>query len=133
MRKVLAIAVFLCGTIQSLFAEHIKGGEMFYEYLGPGATANTSQYRITLKLYIDCNATSPGQLDNQINLTVYDKGNLSQVAGSPFNAPMVNEVFARFDPNSNPCITNPPTHVCYRIPSFQTTITVNINSQGYTG
>jgi FOG: PKD repeat len=131
MRKVLAIAVFLCGIIPSLFAEHIKGGEMFYEYLGPGASANLSKYRITLKLYIDCAATSPGQLDNAITLTIYDKGNFSQVAGSPFNAPMVNEVFARFDPNSNPCITNPPTDVCYRIRSFTTTVELPTNTHGY--
>jgi PKD repeat protein len=132
MRKVLAIALMLFGTIQSLFAEHIKGGEMFYEYLGPGSNDNTSQYRVTLKLYIDCNATSSGQLDPQINLTVYDKATNRQVQGSPFTAPFTNDVFLKFDPNSNPCISNPPTDVCYRVRSFVQVITLPINAQGYT-
>src|SRR5437016_9331103 len=131
MRKALAIAIFFFGSIQSLLAEHIKGGELYYEYLGPGSTSNTSQYRLTLKLYIDCNATNPGQLDNAINLTVFDKGTNGQVAGSPFNAPTTGDVFIKFDPASNPCIANPPTDVCYRIRSFSTIIQLPINTDGY--
>jgi PKD repeat protein len=131
MRRVLAIAIFLCGTIQSLFAEHIKGGEMFYEYLGAGTNPNTAQYRVTLKLYIDCNANSPGQLDNSINLTIFDKTNNGQVAGSPFAAPTTGDVFLKFDPSSNPCISNPPTDVCYRVRSFSTTVTLPVNGAGY--
>lgn len=131
MRKALAIALLLLGTIQSLFAEHIKGGEMFYEYLGPGGPG-TSQYRVTLKLYIDCNANSSGQLDNEIRMTVFDKGSNSQIDGSPFIAPSQGDVWLRFDPASNPCISNPPTDVCYRVRSFSTTITLPINSNGYT-
>jgi PKD repeat protein len=130
MRKALAIAWLLFGTIQSLFAEHIKGGEMFYEYLGPGS-AGTSQYRVTLKLYIDCNANSSGQLDSEIRLTVFDKGNNSQIGGSPFVAPSLGDEWLRFDPASNPCISNPPTDVCYRVRSFSTVITLPINNNGY--
>ena len=132
MRKVLAIALLLFGSIQSLIAEHIKGGEMYYEYLGPGTDASTAQYRITLKLYIDCNATSSGQLDANIKLTVFDKSNNGQIAGSPFDAPTTGDQWLRFDPASNPCISNPPTDVCYRVRSFSTTITLPINASGYT-
>ncbi|OQP62108.1 hypothetical protein A3860_29605 [Niastella vici] len=133
MRKALAIALLLVGTIQSLFAEHIKGGEMFYDYMGPGSAAGTSLYRITLKLYIDCNANSSGQLDTEIKLTIFDKDNSnSQISGSPFTAPTTGDVFLKFDPNSNPCINNPPTDVCYRVRSFSTTVTLPINVKGYT-
>ena len=131
MRKVLAIALLLFGSIQSLIAEHIKGGEMYYEYLGPGTDASTAQYRITLKLYIDCNANSTGQLDSEIKLTIFDKSNNGQIAGSPFSAPTTGDQWLRFDPASNPCISNPPTDVCYRVRSFSTTITLPINASGY--
>lgn len=131
MRKVLAIALLFFGSIQSLIAEHIKGGEMYYEYLGPGSGANTAQYRVTLKLYIDCNANSAGQLDSEIRMTVFDKSNNSQVAGSPFTAPTTGDQFLRFDPASNPCISNAPTDVCYRVRSFSTIITLPINASGY--
>jgi hypothetical protein len=132
MRKFLAIALLLLGSIQSLFAEHIKGGEMFYDYIGPGSSAGTSQYRITLKLYIDCNANSSGQLDSDIRLTVFDKSDNRQVSGSPFTAPSQGDEWLRFDPNSNPCISNPPTDVCYRVRSFSAIITLPINTSGYT-
>ena len=129
MKKVLVIAVFLCALIQPLFAEHIKGGELFYEYVGPGQTAGTSVYRLTLKLYIDCNATSQGQLDTQIPLTIFDRKNYAFV-DNPL-APMTGDVFLRFDPASNPCIGNPPSDVCYRVRSFSTTVTLAINEMGY--
>ncbi|MBO9201460.1 MULTISPECIES: PKD domain-containing protein [Niastella] len=132
MRRSLAIALLLFfGTIQSLFAEHIKGGEMFYEYLGPGSDPNFLQYRVTLKLYIDCNANSSGQLDTEIKLTVFDKGNIGQVRGSPFTASYSNDVFLRFDPSSNPCINNPPSDVCYRVRSFSAVIFLPISTNGY--
>jgi PKD repeat protein len=131
MRKAVAIALLLFVTVQSLFAEHIKGGEMFYEYLGAGNGANTSLYRVTLKLYIDCNANSSGQLDGEIRMTVYDKSSNTQVGGSPFAAPTIGDQWLRFDPASNPCISNPPTDVCYRVRSFSTTISLPVNNAGY--
>lgn len=113
-------------------AEHIKGGEMYYEYLGiVGSDGTSAQYRVTLKLYIDCNATSTGQLDTEIKFTVYDKSSNRQITGSPFTARTTGDQFLRFDPNSNPCINNPPTDVCYRVRSFSTVITVPINGEGY--
>jgi gliding motility-associated-like protein len=131
MKKVLAILVFVCVAIPSLFAEHIKGGEMYYEYLGVGQAANTSRYKITLKIYIDCNANNPGQLDSEIPVTIFDKSNSLNIPGSPFTAPMVSEQFIRFDPASNPCINNPPTDVCYRIRWYSVEVTVPINNEGY--
>ncbi len=35
------------------FATHIVGGEMSYEYIGAGLNPNTSQYKITLRLFRD--------------------------------------------------------------------------------
>ena len=59
-------------------AAHIKGGELYYRYIGPGInSAGTSNYTVTLKLYIDCAANSPGQLDTEISLTVFDNLNNS--------------------------------------------------------
>jgi PKD repeat protein len=104
---------------------------MYYEYLGPGAGTNTAQYRVTLKLYIDCNATSSGQLDTEIKFTVFDKGTNSQIGGSPFSAPTTGDQWLRFDPASNPCISNPPTDVCYRVRSFVSFITLPISNHGY--
>jgi gliding motility-associated-like protein len=128
MKRLLAIVVLLCALIQPAHAEHIKGGEMYYEYLG--SSGGSSSYRITLKLYIDCKASSPGQLDTKIPITIFDRTNNNQY-GQPLEAPMTNESFIQFDPASNPCIGNPPTDVCYRIRWFSTTVSLPINTAGY--
>src|ERR1700745_1502691 len=36
------------------FAGHIAGGEMYYEYIGPGTTPNSGTYKITLRLFREC-------------------------------------------------------------------------------
>lgn len=130
MKKVLVIAIFLCALIQPLLAEHIKGGEMYYEYKGPGNQAGTAIYQIYLKLYIDCNAQREGQLDPQVPITIFDRFDNRQVTNP--TASMVQEFFLRFDPATNPCIGNPPSDVCYRVRVYSTTVTLPINAKGYT-
>ena len=50
-------------------ARHIAGGELFYEYLGPGVNSSagkpTSSYKITLRLFRDCASTGP-QLEAEV-------------------------------------------------------------------
>ena len=130
MKKLLAILFVLCGSLQ-VFAAHIKGGEMVYRYLGPGTTPGTSRYEISLKLYIDCDANSPGQLDPSVPLTVFNRSNNTQV-GMPTTAPMTSENFIQFDPASNPCIANAPVDVCYRIRTYSATIELPDSPDGYT-
>jgi hypothetical protein len=130
MKKFLAILTALFGWILPVLAEHIKGGEMSYTYVGPGASAGTSVYTITTKLYIDCGATSNGQLDPSISLTIFSKTNNSQFGGTVI-APFTGETFSRFDPNTNPCIGNPPSDVCYRIRVYSTNVTLPDATDGY--
>lgn len=102
---------------------------MSYEYIGPGQAPNTSEYKVTLKLYLDCSA-SGGQLDDAVPLTIFVRETYLRV-GSVIMAGMINEQTIRFDPATNPCISNPPLDVCYRIRSYSTTITLANNPNGY--
>jgi PKD repeat protein len=129
MRNYLLTLMFACVAFP-LYAEHIKGGEMFYEYLPASSTATMSAYQVTLKLYIDCNANSSGQLDNFIGFTIFDKGNNLQY-GDTVKADMTQEQFIKFDPASNPCISNPPTDVCYRIRWYSHIVMLPVNASGY--
>ena len=52
MRRLLIIPFLLFIFSDAAQARHIAGGEMSYEYLGPGSGTNL-RYRITLKLYRD--------------------------------------------------------------------------------
>ncbi len=102
---------------------------MFYEYLGEGAN-NTSRYKISLKLYLDCGATSPGQLDPTVNITIFDKGTFQAIR--TVSAQLASENFLRFDPASNPCIGNPPLDVCYRVRTYSIELALPNNTDGYT-
>lgn len=124
------LILLLWGCVFPLSAAHIRGGELSYKYIGPGATANTSTYQLTLKLYIDCGQNDQGQLDTEAFLTVFSKSNNQQVTGK--FAPMISDEFIRYDPNSNPCITNPPRDVCYRLRYFSVTIELPNTISGYT-
>ena len=55
-------------------ARHIAGGELSYEYLGPGTGTNL-RYRITMRLYRDCFAP-PGSalLDTYAAITIFSSG-----------------------------------------------------------
>lgn len=129
MKRILAIIIGVFGIINPLWAEHIKGGELFYTYIGE-SSPGFSTYSLTLKLYIDCNATSPGQLDERVSLSVFRKTDNSLFSSviAQFNS----ESFINFDPNSNPCIGNPPRDVCYRIRIYTTTVNLPTSTAGYT-
>jgi PKD repeat protein len=130
MKRLLAILIGVFGIVHPLWAEHIKGGELFYTYVGPASDGVSSIYSLTLKLYIDCNASSTGQLDPEVPLTVFNKSNNSFLTTA--TAPFRSETFISFDPNSNPCIGNPPRDVCYRIRIYTTNITLTNSASGYT-
>ncbi|MBZ5857133.1 PKD domain-containing protein [Flavihumibacter profundi] len=126
----LLLLAFLA-AITTANAAHIRGGEITYKYLGPGSDAGTSKYELTLKLYVDCRANNPGQLDESINFTIFDKATGGYVSPAVF-APFTSERYIQYDPNSNPCILNPPRDICYRLRFYQATVTLKNSAQGYT-
>ena len=70
MKKLLVI-LFAVLSAPS-FARHIAGGEIFYQWIGPGTTSGTSVYKITLRLFRDCQSTG-AQLDGIVNIAIFDK------------------------------------------------------------
>ena len=126
MKKLLVI-FFICCAVPS-FARHITGGEIFYEYLGPGAAAGTSQYKITLRLFRDC-FSSGAQLDPTANIGIFDKLSGAAVSGSPFTVQL--DHIQQIQKGGNiPCIINPP-QVCYQVGFYYFTATLPNNSMGY--
>ena len=63
MRKLLLVLVILLTGLPAM-ARHIAGGEMYYEWLSAGS-GNTSMYRITLRLFRDCQSSGP-LLENEV-------------------------------------------------------------------
>jgi len=112
----------------SVSARHIKGGEVFYEYLGPGS-GNNDKFRITVRLFIDC-SSSGSQIDPDIALGIFRNADNRSVSGSPFILPNT------YDNNislttPSPCIVN-PSIVCYRVRLYSSIIELPKDPKGYT-
>ena len=126
MKKLLVI-IFICCAVPS-FARHITGGEIFYEYIGPGGTAGTSTYKITLRLFRDC-FSGGAQLDPTVNIGIFDKLSNATVSGSPFAVNL--DHIQQIQKGGNiPCIINPP-QVCYQVGYYYLTVTLPDNQMGY--
>jgi len=69
-----------------LLAKHIAGGEVSYVYLGKGTDANSARYRVTLKLYRECE-TNPTEIEPYVILSIY----ASSVGGPVVKSLKVNQ------------------------------------------
>lgn len=112
------LGFLLCLCAQAR-AEHIIGGEIYYDFLG------NNQYRLTLTLYRDCNGTG-AEFDALGNITVYTgDGTFLQVQyinypGSTF-VPVVLD---------SPCLNLPP-NLCIETTSYIGTINLPPSASGY--
>jgi gliding motility-associated-like protein len=114
-------------------AHHIIGGEMFYNYLGKGSTANTSKYQITLKLFRDQNAP-PGTalMPTEVYIGIFNNE-----SGQQYNGPNPYYIVQKNSESSvtvnpfPPCMTNAP-NLDYHVGVFQFTVDLPDNAKGYT-
>ena len=119
---ILFLSLFITGAV---YANHLKGGWIQYEYTGPGATANTSHYRITIRQYLDCNSTA-AQRDLAVNLGIFDGTTLF----ARYTVPR--QGFDKPDKTTySPCISSPPP-VCYFIDRYVLEVDLPDNTGGYT-
>lgn len=119
MSKMLHIPVLvlflLFGT--RAVATHIVGGELYYDCLGNG------QYRLTLKLYRDCN-NGQAPFDDPANISIFSAASnqLIQNISIPFpgssNVPFT---------TSNPCFQAPP-NVCVEEAVYTIVVTLPENT-----
>jgi len=131
MRKVLLLILVVLAFTKS-FATHVAGGEIFYQYVGPGSTANTSVYKVTMRLLRECNSASQAQLNGEnITIGIYNKSTLTLVSSVTLiqqfsgTAPSIQHT-----QGINPCLTPDPS-VCYQVGIYSNNITVSNNAEGY--
>ena len=114
-----------------LSANHIIGGDMYYECLGfknNDPRTGIRLYRIYMELYRDCQASNAAFFDSQAHLTVF-RGN-----GAPYT-----ELFVErsgyvgpedIDPPSYPCLAIPP-NVCVHKAKYQYDLELEISAESY--
>lgn len=132
MKKFL-LALLLSSLFNSTsFATHLIGGEMRYEYIGPGVAANSKQYRIKLLLL-----RGPGGATfiSQYIVGVFNNNNGQKVIGTADNGnwAAVEEFITPIAVpiNASPCIQFPPV-LNYTYKSYSFVIELPDNTRGYT-
>ena len=124
MRKFLLILVLFCFLTPSIYAKHIKGGWIQYEYVGAGTTAGTSIYKITVYVFRSC--TDPGPMPS--SLGIYDAvtySNIQTITTASYSL-VSNDTKTTFDP----CLSNPPV-ICYQTFTYSTNVTLPNSTNGY--
>lgn len=129
------VIVILCISISLIcHAGHIAGGEVYYKYLGPGASANSDRYEITLRLFRECNPPpSPGGLmtapmPDFARIGIFtNSGTSSLVVSLDVNRSDLSQILLG---TPSPCIVNAP-EVCYQVGSFTFQRDLPVTSDGY--
>ncbi len=128
------LVIFFLLCIGSAFAKHVIGGEILYDYLGPGSTSNSKSYRITLRLFRDglnCNAsTNCAELPSSLVMGVYNNDNNSLFGGF-MTAPQDSLVLNLPTISKPPCLDNEPMFQ-YEAGYYSFTISLPDNNNGYT-
>ena len=132
MKKLLLVFSLII-SFNEAFCTHIIGGEMRYEYIGPGTAPNSKQYKIRLLLLRG--VTGAGFI-NQYIVGVFNNDNNQKVIG-----PAANNNWAAVEEFSNPlpvpiivspCIQPPPPPPGYTYKIYSFIIELPDNGNGYT-
>ena len=126
MKQILLI-LFLAGSFFTAAAKHITGGEMIYEYVGPGLSASSKSYRITLRLFRDENCIGCATMPASVIIGVFDNGSLQSISFNSVSLSSSQQLSLNTLP---PCITNPPDLV-YTVGYYTFVIDLPNNAQGY--
>lgn len=131
MKKCFFISALLLCFLHSQ-ARHVAGGELFYEYIGPGNTSGSasSVYRITLRLFRDCTTSGPVLEAENVIVGIYSNDNNLLVTSVPL--PLLNAVSTiALNTSVFPCLVG-NVNVCYEIGIYTATVTLPDNVTGYT-
>jgi gliding motility-associated-like protein len=124
--KKLFLFIALSLTTTMAFANHITGGEMFYTLVD--SSNGNYIYRVTLKLYRDCNSTG-APLDGAAPIAIFNNSTNAMVWNGLITRTQTDKLNLG---SPNPCIQNPPV-VCYEVGYYEfTTISLPGIAAGYT-
>ncbi len=142
MKKILLFSLLLT-VFSGTYAAHIIGGELRYEFVGPGSQPDRKIYKIIL-LLVKGDATGPNvaQLPASVLVGVFNNDNNQWVNGTipdgQGNGHLLWQLTMDNPPGilsvpfiGSPCLTNQPTLV-YTYATYSTTIELQDNNNGYT-
>ena len=128
MKHTLLVFFFL-SCFSLAHAKHITGGEMIYDYLGPGASLNTKQYRITLLLFRDETCVGCSPMPPTVRIGIFNNAN-SGLYGPYHDLGLSGTAAVPINPLP-PCITNAPS-LSYTVGTYSFVVELPDNAAGYT-
>ncbi|MEO8766325.1 MAG: PKD domain-containing protein [Ginsengibacter sp.] len=128
MKRFLYLIISL-GLSLPAFAIHIVGGEMIYEYLGPGANPGFKKYRITLKLFRD-QFSGGAPMPVSVFIGVFDGVNQYEGPNQPYEVPLTREDDVTVNPFP-PCVVNADP-ISYHVGLYVKELDLPNNVNGYT-
>lgn len=126
--RILFVTILCCLYAAPLYARHLKGGFLSYEYLGDGVAPNSARYSITLTQYMDCDATG-AQIDPSVNFSIFNAASSTLV-----NTVTVNQtsLYLLSRTKDEECITGDQTGCYYKIAVYTLpSIELPITTSGY--
>ena len=128
MKKLFFVFIMI-GAVCTSFANHTKGGWLYYEYLGPGAAPNTARYAVTLKIYTEC-FLNTNQWCSNVNISIFNGGSntLVEVVNVQYRDSVNIQNCTR--QVCHPCISSIP-NICYKIATFTFVKDLPITAEGY--
>ena len=128
MKKLFILLLFI-GFAKASFANHTRGGVLYYRYVGPRSGANTGHYIITLKIYTEC-ILNTNQFCPTVNISIFNAGTNS----------LVETVSVSYNDSSNiqnctlqqchPCISPIPS-ICNKVTTYTFERDLPLISSGY--
>lgn len=128
MKRIL-LTLFFIGLLFTSFANHTKGGWMYYRYIGPGAAPNTARYTITLKLYTEC-ILNANQYCPDINISIFNASNNALVETVNVLSSGITDIQNCTSQECHPCISDIP-NICYKIATYQFSKDLPVTTSGY--
>ncbi len=128
MKRIL-LSLFFIGPFFTSFANHTKGGWMYYQYAGAGTAPNTGRYIITLKVYTEC-ILNANQFCPDINISIFNAGNNSLVESVNVINNGITDIQNCTSQACHPCISDIP-NICYKIATYQFSRDLPITPSGY--
>ncbi len=131
--KLLKRCVFILLLLLSktAFASHISGGELFYEYIGPSVFTGQDEYRISVRLFRECNSTGQDLASEIVTIGIFSESTNKLVKSVVLdNHWLDNPVVIQNNPGAIPCLTGDGA-LCYQIAIFNTTVSLPRTADGY--
>ncbi|MFP5041581.1 PKD domain-containing protein [Parasediminibacterium sp. JCM 36343] len=124
MKKVCFLIVLSLLLTSQLYASHLKGGYILYEYQSGDASSST--YKITVTMFFDCNARGPR---DTVRVNIFNANSqYAKISSNVLHYVSANTVSKG---SFSSCMTKPYPTICYQIYTYTETVSLPNTAEGY--